>query len=847
MIRLLRACLAAAALLAAARADVPADRPAVEILEVGELSFEPASGAASLRGGVRLRRRELNLRADRARWDAAGQELRAEGGVLLTGPGRALLADSLRLGAGGDFEARGVRGWTKEGPVDLSACRDAAEVERQGRSRFTFSGERISSRGPEESLRLEGARLTLCDCAGAAPSWEIRARRAEIEAGKGVTLEWPVLYVTPRFLGVTRPVPVLGLPWGFLPLGERQTGLLPPELRLEHGFTARLPIFLVLSRSWDATVTPEWITGSDDRYRALNGRGVRGPGLGLELRWAPAAGAAGWLRLHLVRSTFSAWPDAVWRPPGMDRVGLQLRHAQRLGADGALAADLSAVGDPFYVADFTGDVLLRGASYRRSALWASHRTSDLLLAAEGSYLEPLSVDASDPRLASRPAPAGRAPFGRFGTDLSTFHPLPALSLRLLPRHLLGPLHLAGVAELARFGALRGSTGDEGADGIGAGDRGWGAAAVGVDRRASWRPPDAGERDGVWEPGERLAATRAHLRAELSAPVVAGRLLLAEPWLAASASAYAFDGSGTRPAGQQAGARLAGGLALSTELSRTFGSGEARLRHAWEPRAEWRFGTRGLGPVLPSGLAFDGRDLAPATGGDPTAPQRSLSAAPPDGYQQLRLELRSKLSGLPGGASGSLALGQDLDLGRGRRAETFASLSLRAGPVTGDLEARFYALGARAPPGAPRAPFASALDRFGELRASVSVGGPRAEVHAAFLAFGAGGSQRLAAGEDPLFDPRPLGLDPVAQGSAGFRVRWSAATLAYDLEYSARTLALPLVEGGKLAPHLYQQTARLAWDSPCRCFKLGISARVREKDRLPTVGLTFDLGPTGAGP
>jgi len=836
VISILRACLAAAALAAAARADVP-ERPALEILEAGELSYEPGSGAASLRGGVRLRRRELTLRADQARWDPARQELRAEGGVLLTGPGRALFADALRLGEGGDFEARGVRGWAKEGPVDLSSCRDAAEAERMGRSRFTFAGERISSPGKEESMLLEGARLTLCDCGGAPPSWEIRARRAEIVAGKGATLEWPVLYVTPRFLGLARAVPILVLPWGFLPLGERQTGLLAPELRLEHGLTIRQPLFLVLSRSWDATVSPEWITGSDDRFRTASGRGLRGPGLGLELRWAPAAGASGTLRLHLMRSTFSAWPDAVWRPPAMDRIGLQLRHAQRLGADGALLADLSAVGDPLYVADFTGDVLLRGASYRRSALWAAQRTDDLLLAAEGGYLEPLSVVAS----------AGRAPFGRFGTDLSTFHQLPALWLRFLPRRLLGPLRLGGLAELARFGPLRGSTGDQGSDGIGPGDRGWGAAAVDADRRPAARLPDGGERDGTWEQGERLAATRAHLRAELSAPLAAGRALLAEPWLAASASAYAFDASGAGPAGPQASARLAGGLALSTELGRSYGSGPARLFHAWEPRAEWRFGTRGLGPVLPSGLALDGRDLARAAGGDPTAPQRSLSAAPPDGYQQLRLELRSRLSGFPAGASASLALGQDLDLSQRRRAESFAGLSLGAGPVVGDLEARFYAFGARPAPGAPAAPFPSALDRFGELRVGLSVGGPRAQVHASFLAFGPGGSQRLAAGEDPLFDPRPLGFDPVAQGSAGFRVRWSAATLAYDLDYSARTLALPLVEGGKLSPHLFQQTARLAWDSPCHCFKLGVLARLRERDRLPTVGLTFDLGPGGTGP
>lgn len=856
MTRLLRACLAATAVIAAARADVPSDaravtpdgKPTLELLEVGELTIATGSGAVSLGGGVRLRRGGMTLRADDAHWDPARQDLRARGNVLLTGPGRALLAESLHLGDGGAFEARGVRAWTKEGAGDLSLCRDAGEVERQGRSRFTFSGDRLSASAGEESLLLEGARLTLCDCGGEPPSWEIRARRADIVAGRGVTLEWPALWITPRFLGVNRLVPVLGLPWGYLPLGERQTGLLPPELRLENGFTAGLPLFLALSRSWDATVTPEWITGPSRSKVDSDGRGVRGPGLGLELRWAPAEGASGALRLHLVHSTLSAWPDGVWRPPGMDRIGLQFRHAQRLGEDGALVADLSAVGDPFYVADFTGDVLLRGASYRRSSLWAGLRTDDLLLSARAGYLEALSVDASDHRALDRPAPAGRAPFGRFGTDLSTFHEIPALSLRLLPTRVLGPLRLGGLLELSRFAPLRGSTGDEGTDGIGPGDRGWGAAAVTAERKTGYRAADGDgtERDGAWQPGERLAASRAHLRAELSAPIAAGRFLLAEPWLAAAASGYALDASGARDATQQAAARLLGGLALTTELWRTFGDGAGRLLHLVQPRAEWRFGTRVTGPALPSGLAFDGRDVAPAAGGNAAEPQRSLSAAPPEGYQQLRLALRSRLAGGPGAAAAELALGQDLDLGNRRRAESFANLALRAGPASCELQSRFWLLGAARPPGSEAPPFPSALDRIAELRALLSVGGPRAEIHTSFQAFGPGGSQGLAGGEDPFFDPRPVGVDPVAQGSAGFRVSWSAATFAYDLDYTARKLGMPLVEGGRLEPHVFQQTARFVWDSPCRCFKVALSARLRERDTVPAVGLTFDLGPLGVG-
>lgn len=847
MRRLLRAGLAAAALLTAARAEEPAKpaAPPIEVLESGTASLDVASGAFSLGGGARLRREDLTLRASQAAWDPVSRTLSAEGGVLLSEPGRALAADSLRLTVGGAFEARGVRAWLKEGKADLAGCASAGEVEHLGRNRVTFAGERLSGREGEESVRLDRARITLCDCGGGPPSWEVRARHADVEPGKRALLDWPVLYVTPRFLGVARPVPVLALPWGYLPLAERQTGLLLPELALDHnGFSAGLPLFLALSRSWDATVTPQWITGTGASRVAKDQRGVRGPGLGLELRWAPEEGTSGMARLHLVHSTTSAWPDDAWRPPDGDRLSLQLAHRQRLPGSTSLVAAVSAVGDPFYPADFAGDLLQRGAEYRRSALAIESRAGGGLLWLEASYLEPLAGTSTTWSPLRSGDPALRAPFGLFGTDLSTFHRLPALGAALLPRPLAGPVLVAGRVELARFAPLRGSTGDEGPDGLGPGDRGWGASRLALGPVAL--PPDAGERDGVWQPGERLAGSRALVRLELSAPLRAGRFLEAEPWVAATGAGYAFEGA----LGPQADARLAGGLALSTEVSRRFGDGEGRLLHAVAPRLEWRAGTGGAGRALPSGYAYDEQDLAAAGPADPTSPARALSATPAGAWQQLRVSLRNRLAAAAGPLSRTaidLELGQDLDLDSGWRAESFATLAVRAPLVTVDAGARFYALGARRPPGIPEATRPSPLDRFSELRAGISVGGPRAEVHASFAAIGPGGSQRLAAGTDAFFDPRPLWFEPAAQGAAGFRVRWSAATLSYDADFNARELPAPLVENGRRGPHVWQQTARVAWDSPCRCFRLGLLARLQEGDAVPSAYLTFDLSPRGATP
>lgn len=853
MRRLLRAALAAAGLLGAARADEATGKaaPSIEVLESGTLSADAATGAFTLDGGARLRREAATLRARRAAWDPSTRTLTAEGGVLLTEPGRALSAESLRLTVGGAFEARDVRAWLKEGATDLAGCQGADEAERLGRNRVTFAGERLTGREGEDSVKLSGARITLCDCGGGPPSWEVRARSADVEPGKRALLTWPVLYVTPRFLGVARQVPVLALPWGYLPLAERQSGLLLPELAFDHnGFTAGLPLFLAPSRSWDATVTPQWTTGTAASRVEKDERGVRGPGLGLELRWAPAERASGLARLHLVHSTLSAWPRDAWRPPDGDRVALQLAHRQQVLESTSVVADVSAVGDPFRVADFGGDLRERGAEYRRSALAIENRGENALLSLEATYLEPLAGTSAASSPLRSGDPAIRAPFGLFGTDLSTFHRLPALAAALLPRPLAGPVRVAGRLELARFAPLRGGSGDEGADGLGPGDRGWGAsrlipAADGTLMPAF--PRDAGERDGLWQPGERLAASRALGRVELSAPLRAGRFLEAEPWVAATGAGYAFEG----PVRSLADGRLAGGLSLSTEVARRFGEGEGRLLHAVAPRLEWRAGTGGAGPALPSGYAYDEQDLAPAPPrGDPASPARALSAAPDGRWHQLRVALRNRLVAAAGPLSRTavdLDLGQDLDLEAGRRAESFATLAVRTQLLSVDAGARFYALGARRPTGIAEAPHPSSLDRFGELRAGVSLGGPRAEVHASFAAVGPGGSQRLAAGADPLFDPRPLALEPAAQGAVGFRVRWSAATLAYDADFNARELSAPLVGGGRKGPHVWQQTARLAWDSPCRCFRLGLLARLQEGDALPSAALTVDLSPRGAAP
>jgi LPS-assembly protein len=398
--------------------------------------------------------------------------------------------------------------------------------------------------------------------------------------------------------------------------------------------------------------------------------------------------------------------------------------------------------------------------------------------------------------------------------------------------------------VARFAPLHGVTGDEGLNGIGPGERGWGAEGS---------PPDAGEYDGHWQglgpggPGERLAATRLLARLQLDAPL-SWRELSIEPWVAATATGYSFE-AGPDP---QVDARAVGGLALSTQIGRTFGSGAGRFRHEIEPRIEWRGGTGQAGPALPN-YAYDEFDVAlppeVVNAKGFVTQQRTLSAIPAS-FSQLRLTLRNRLIAPAGALSNAfldLTLGQDLDVAAGRASETWAQGALRLPFMSLDARAGFRTFGATTPAGTPEKVPRSGLDTFTELTTSLVFFDRRGDnVHGNFLALGNGASPRALAGLEPFFDPRTIALDALAQGSVGVSTRLSGATINYDALFNARDLAAPYCAGKSTAPHIYQHNASLVWDSPCHCWKAGVVAVLNECNTHPAFTFVLDLSSIAAG-
>jgi LPS-assembly protein len=510
------------------------------------VTYEVGTGRVLLEGHAVIRRGAVVLRARSATWEPSTAEVRAAGGVLLTDATRVISADAIRAVLGGDLEAEGVLAFVKDRPADLSGLASAAEARGAGRNRVTFSGQHLRA-SADGRFSLTGARLTLCDCgAGRPPSWEVTARDADVIPGKRAILRWSVVRIAPPFLG--RTVPVLVVPWLYVPLGERQSGLLLPAVGSTgaSGFSIAEPLYLTLGRSADATLTPEYSFGRSRDSVAQGDPAVRGPGARLELRFTPAEEAEGRVEAAWVRDL-----DAEAGGEGGDRWAVEARHGQRAGERTGLQAGLRLAGDAVWVRDMTPDVLARKTPYRRSDLLLTHRQDALVAEAAASYLQPFEPDKILPGARYGPLGADVGVASRFGSAAATLLPVAA-----------GPLRLSARAGAARFSNARGG-------------------------------PDVADRPG---------ATRADSRAELSLPVLVGGAVTVAPFVRGAALGYGFDG-GRDPAASAWGV---GGAIVATEVSRRYGW----ARHAIAPRLEWRAGTSVAGEVL-SFAAYDAHDRSGA--------------------------------------------------------------------------------------------------------------------------------------------------------------------------------------------------------------------------------------------
>lgn len=356
----------------------------------------PKAGQYLAEGHVVVQRGDALLRADRVTFDEARGVGVAEGHVAAVQGTTVLSCERVEMQLPelyGGLRAAELR---IKDHFDL-ALADDAEPEvwrRAGRDQLIVEAEVLERKG-KKAFDVEGATFTACDCGDdARPSWRIRSHSASIDLESGAFLSWPVFEI--------KNVPVFALPFFYVPLGERRSGLLMPRpsFSAPTGPAIAQPFYLVLGESADLTF--------EGRYLSH-----RGPGAALEARWVPSLSSQGELNLSTVLDYGTPDPLGGWtktRDDPLPRFSLAARHRTHFSQEGQLRVDLNLLGDPFYTADFAETFLSRQAEYGASrVVYVESSTVGMRFGAQVQLLQDL-------RTASYFLPAGAIGF----QDVSLF-------------------------------------------------------------------------------------------------------------------------------------------------------------------------------------------------------------------------------------------------------------------------------------------------------------------------------------------------------------------------------------------------------------------------------------------
>jgi LPS-assembly protein len=432
-----------------------------------------------------------------------------------------------------------------------------------------------------------------------------------------------------------RSVPVFALPWLYLPLAERRSGLLIPSPRTNslNGFSLEQPIFLTLGRSYDITFTPGYYTGGGDEahkvwdetrpegpgeveIREPRFNGVKGPRLLTEFRYTPSETMRGRATLGLLHDSrpridprtyqfFRQRVDGrqiaarVDEPRGL-RGEASWQHTQELGDGWYDRVDASFVSDGNYTRDLTADIIAQAFQYLRSTGTVYRRQDDFYAGLDVALRQDIRWPYrffQDNRV---PAAADPARLDLKGP--STFQRLPAITLSLPERPLAGGLTGSLRMEYVRLAPMTGGFGDEGTDGIFRntgdyipfGDEGWPY------------PLDETQANGVFDSRDREARDRVDFFPRLSTSVGLGTYARLTPSLALRQDVWAGERSGRT---WQRGYPLAG-LVLDTQLVRTWAGRESTAyRHALAPSLELRYVPGGWGRVPGPGAQPPGEGVA----------------------------------------------------------------------------------------------------------------------------------------------------------------------------------------------------------------------------------------------
>lgn len=357
------------------------------------------------------------VRADRAAFDPRTGVLTVDGGVFLSGPDRALGAQSATLDtrtgvltaqgpvvmaeerqvttcSSATLNVRTQKGTLHKVLVEVQGPMDAVTRDQVARLRkgvplprqAVARARTVEATGPGR-FTLTDAYLTTCDCAeGQTAPFSVTAARADVVAGERATVWLPVFRVL--------DVPVFAAPAWVVPLKPRLSGLLFPQVRLQDGLWLQQPAYVTLGESADITLAPGVVT-------------ERGPRMFAEARAAPAEGTYVEAQATYQRDAKHLWsrrdPSRDVDPTGegvpwRDLTGIKrsyTRQGELLRPDRfathflahshvgplALATDVNLVSDRFVPGDFGVSLGDRVAPYLRSGAGLQFAWRHLSLAA----------------------------------------------------------------------------------------------------------------------------------------------------------------------------------------------------------------------------------------------------------------------------------------------------------------------------------------------------------------------------------------------------------------------------------------------------------------------------------
>lgn len=798
-------------------APPPGEAPSLT-LTAERVLHDGASGLTTAEGDARFTAPGAAIDADRVTWSQSDGVVTAVGHVVarLTQGGLfAVTADvvTLRLEAGevSELYLLDGRAVAKSGVSAgaLLEAHTAGAVASLGRTTALLEGNHLVRDG--QRWRAERLSLVPCDCNADKPSWSITASSAVIDdEAKRVSVVSPVVRV--------KQVPVLWLPWLSLPMTDRQTGLLFPRVGYSqlNGFGVEAPVFITLGRSADVTVTPGYFSGGQGTY------GLAGPRLSSELRYVPSRRARGRLTLGVLYDLRSDRDPVRPALTGPGRRGLRgeasWEHVQDLDAGFGLRVDARAYSDGYYNRDLVPDVVASTSGYLRSTALVTQRGEDHLLSLDVTLRQDLAWGYD---IAGRGAtvPGSTAP--PWGPN--TLQRLPAFTVTLPTRSLVGPLAFDLRADAVRLAPLRGVTGDEGAaarEGRLTDDAGnelpfaclrerlyapdLTASACGVDLADK-----LGQGDGRFEPGEREARDRLTLLPRVSAAVTPGGALSLSAFAGWRQSVWRGEATGRS---WSRGYPLLGARA-ETGLTRAFGG----LRHTLTPAVE----VRAVPTVLRTSSSAE---REPVAFDDVDASLPEGAGAVLQGVAELRQRLVSKRFSL------ALDLGQGVDLRAAALAESYGRVALDVGWFSALTAVRFDAV-------TPR------LTRLSGRLALDDGAGHGGWVTAERLLDD--GTQLARTPIDLLFGaPLPPGdLSHSTLVSGGVRWAFGPVGLRYEV------LLLDKLEGLTQALGLAQHTLGVTWAPACDCWRLEVSATQRPTGRgglgWPDLGLGLTVNRFGS--